>query len=118
MKPPRRCGRCGKPTSGRCKSCLRQFRQRADAKRGSNSDRGYDQEHRTKFRAVVLARDPWCKCGKRRATVADHYPRSRRELVALGLDPNDPQYGRGLCKPCHDTWTSVAQPGHRFGQDH
>jgi 5-methylcytosine-specific restriction protein A len=45
------------------------------------------------------------------STVADHYPRDKRELQALGLDDNDPRYGRGLCKTCHDKHTAQAQPG-------
>jgi 5-methylcytosine-specific restriction protein A len=45
------------------------------------------------------------------ATVADHYPLSRKELIDAGLDPNDPQHGRGLCKPCHDRETAQNQPG-------
>jgi 5-methylcytosine-specific restriction protein A len=60
----------------------------------------------------VLDRDPICVlCELAVSTVADHYPHSRRELIALHLDPDDPQYGRGLCKRCHDTETATNQPG-------
>jgi 5-methylcytosine-specific restriction protein A len=64
----------------------------------------------------VLERDPLCVVHLERgdhvlATVADHYPRSRRELEALGLDPNDPEYGRGLCASCHSRETARHQPG-------
>jgi 5-methylcytosine-specific restriction protein A len=45
------------------------------------------------------------------STVADHWPLSRRELEDQGLDPNDPQHGRGLCKHCHDMETARNQPG-------
>jgi 5-methylcytosine-specific restriction protein A len=45
------------------------------------------------------------------ATVADHHPRSRRELQAAGLDPDDPAYGRGLCELHHNRHTARAQPG-------
>lgn len=117
-RPPRRCGRCGLPTVGRCRRCHAQVRKRSDTLRGDATQRGYGTEHRERFRKAVLARDAWCKCGKHRATVADHYPQSRRELEAAGLDPNDPQYGRGLCASCHGKYTSQAQPGHRFGTDH
>jgi len=55
-------------------------------------------------------RTPWCVCGKR-ATVADHYPVKRRDLVKQGLDPNDPRYGRGLCASCHARWTAEEAPG-------
>lgn len=100
---------CPNPVdSGRCVTC----RSQADAHRGSAAARGYDHEHRVRFRAGVLDRDPICvRCEIRVATVADHYPRSRRQLAALGLDPNDPQHGRGLCKPCHDAETAARQPG-------
>ena len=65
------------------------------------------------FRPRVLARAGYlCElCGKNVATVADHFPLSRRELVAVGKNPNDPKYGRALCKPCHDKETAVHQPG-------
>lgn len=67
--------------------------------------------HRITFRLAVLRRDPICViCGVKQATVADHYPRSRVELIDLGLDPNDPQYGRGLDKQCHDRETARNQP--------
>ncbi|WP_284294541.1 hypothetical protein [Luteimicrobium album] len=46
-----------------------------------------------------------------RATVADHYPTERRDLVDMGLDPDDPARGRGLCKPCHDKKTARTMPG-------
>ena len=68
--------------------------------------------HRIRFRLAVLRRDPICTlCGLREANEADHHPRSREELVALHLDPNDPQYGRGLCGACHKAQTALHQPG-------
>lgn len=64
------------------------------------------------FRAAVLANDPVCVvCQTAESNVADHFPRSRRELIALGLDPNDPQYGRGTCGRCHSIETAKYQPG-------
>lgn len=101
---------------GRCEQC----RAEAEQRRGTAAQRGYGTRHR-RFRAGVLRRDPLCVCDDQDhehgprclvpSTVADHHPRSRRELERLGLDPNDPQYGRGLCKQCHDRHTSRAQPG-------
>lgn len=92
-----------------CSNCA----AKADKERGTATQRGYTSAgHLKRFRPEVLARDPICKlCMVRLSTVADHHPRSRRELVALGLDPDDPKYGRGLCKQCHDRETSVNQPG-------
>lgn len=40
------------------------------------------------------------------STVDDHHPYERRQLIDMGLDPNDPQYSRGICKPCHDAKTA------------
>lgn len=66
--------------------------------------------HRT-FREAVLRREPVCVlCGLRESSVADHYPKGRQQLIELGLNPNDPQYGRGLCKPCHDSSTAQEFP--------
>jgi 5-methylcytosine-specific restriction protein A len=93
---------------GRCP----EHRLRAERKRGSATQRGYGQEHRRRFRAGVLARDPVCVvCRRAPATEADHWPLSRRELVDQGLDADDPARGRGLCKPCHSRETAAHQPG-------
>lgn len=106
-------------TSGRCDSC----RAAAEQRRGTSTDRGYGHRHRRRFRRGVLQRDPFCTCtdeqhqhhlGRRCitvSTVADHHPLDRRQLVERGLDPDDPQYGRGLCEPCHNAHTAQAQPG-------
>lgn len=79
--------------------------------RPSPARRGYDQHHR-RFRAAVLTRDPTCVlCGTAPSRHADHHPRSRQQLQALGLDPNDPSHGRGLCHSCHSRETALNQPG-------
>lgn len=115
MKPCSRCPEVVPVSQGMCDDCQAQ----ADRKRGTSTERGYGRSHRRRFREGVLARDPICKvCRKAHSTIADHYPLSRRELVAAGMDPDDPQYGRGLCKPCHDKHTAQAQPGGwRIAQD-
>lgn len=105
-------------TRGRCDTC----KTKAEAQRGSATARGYGHRHRRSFRQAVLLKNPLCVCEEqnhdnhgarclRPSTVADHHPRSRRELDDAGLNPNDPQYGRGLCKGCHDRHTAQAQPG-------
>lgn len=103
--------------SGRCPDC----QGKAEARRGTARQRGYDRKHERSFRTKVLTNNPLCVCTDtdhdhgaqclRPSTVADHHPLSRRELVDAGLNPNDPEHGRGLCKGCHDQHTSVAQPG-------
>ena len=112
MAAMRTCPTQGYPTrvtrAGQCTKC----RAAAEQRRGTPHQRGYGATHRHRFRAGVLARDPVCVvCKRAQSTVADHWPLSRRELIARGLDPDDPQYGRGLCKRCHDRSTAVAQPG-------
>lgn len=109
---------CPELTSGgRCDTCI----AKAEAQRGTATDRGYGHTHRTRFRRLVLTRDPLCVCedvahGHGRPCLApsahaDHHPRSRRELVQLRIDPNDPAHGRGLCGRCHSKHTAHAQPG-------
>lgn len=115
VRAARRCSRChrARDAKGNCPSgCARRSRERSQRARGSSTQQGYGHEHRTRFRAPVLARDPICVvCGKAPSTEADHWPRSRKQLASAGLDPNDPRYGRGLCKPCHSAETARNQPG-------
>jgi 5-methylcytosine-specific restriction protein A len=95
-------------TTSRCPNHTRQ----ADKGRGTAKERGYTSRGHQHFRNQTLSRDPICVlCQVRESTVADHYPHSRKELLELGLDANDAQYGRGLCKPCHDRETAQHQPG-------
>lgn len=92
---------------GRCPTHTREARARRQHNQVYSS-RG----HRT-FRDQVLTRDPICThpgCHSW-STVADHYPRTRRELVDAGHDPNDPQRGRGLCATHHNQWTAQTSPG-------
>ena len=85
-------------TGGRCADC----QTKADRLRGTAGERGYTSKGHQRFRRAVLRRDPVCVlCQLQASTVADHYPISRRDLVAAGLDPNDPARGRGLCATCH-----------------
>lgn len=104
---------CGElAEGGRCDDCQRQ----AERQRGSFSKRGYRKKHRTRFRPGVLERDICCVLCRNDgkwtlATVADHWPLSRRELVERGLDPDDPEHGRGLCHDHHSIETAVNQPG-------
>lgn len=87
-------------------------RRHADRQRGTAADRGYNDAAHQVFRNAVLEANPICvMCELAEATEADHYPRSRRELIALHLDPNDPRFGRGLCARCHSISTAQLQPG-------
>lgn len=109
--------KCGELTRGRCPTCQRT----TDQKRGSFRQRGYGNTHDTRFKQGVLQRDPTCVCTQtnhghatpcgKPSRHADHHPLDRRELVAQGLDPDDPKHGRGLCHSCHSSETALLQPG-------
>lgn len=101
------------------------MRARGDAKRGTSTQRGYGARHENYFRAGVfqiwgtrcvaplegetVTGEPIKTICGRRAIHADHYPRSRRELEAAGLDPDDPQHGRPLCPHHHNKHTGQTQ---------
>lgn len=94
---------------GRCDDCKRQ----ADQARGSAAQRGYAGKTWRTARAATLQRDPVCViCHTAESTVADHYPTSRRDLVAMKVpNPDHPSRLRGLCSSCHSRETTRAQPG-------
>jgi len=88
---------------GRCP----EHRSEAEQRRGSARQRGYGKQHEQKFRPGVLAKDPTCVlCHAAPSKHADHWPLSRRDLEAQGLDPDDPKHGRGLCGSCHSKETA------------
>lgn len=100
---------CPRPGCPHPRPCP-QHHRRPDT-RPTAAARGYGPRHRA-ARAIVLECDPICViCQRAPAVVADHYPRSRRQLEAAGLDPDDPAHMRGLCKPCHDAHTARTSPG-------
>lgn len=108
-KPRSRCTNCKQlhNGTGKCPTC------RAEADTRPNAyQRGYGHQHQVTFRDAVLRKHRTCTiCQTRPATHADHYPHGRNELIAMGLDPNDPAYGRGLCAHCDSTQTAQRQPG-------
>lgn len=101
------CGTLFDGKGGRCPTHATQ------ARRARISNKVYNTAGHHAFRDAVLTRDVVCVIPDcvQWATVADHYPRTRIELVALGLNPNDPQYGRGICAPCHNKHTAATSPG-------
>lgn len=104
------CGELVPVGSRRCGPHTSEARRRADAKRPSAADRGYDAAWR-KLAADFLAAYPWCAdCGQP-ATTPDHDPVPRVELVRRGVP--DPDAWHRLvprCTPCHSKRT-VAEDG-------
>jgi 5-methylcytosine-specific restriction protein A len=79
--------------------------------RPTASERGYGTKWR-RIRAQYLKHHPTCcLCGKS-ASVPDHHPRSRRELIAASEPhPDAWKHLRPLCASCHGTQTAEHQPG-------
>ncbi|BBC30010.1 hypothetical protein SGFS_013040 [Streptomyces graminofaciens] len=103
---------------GRCDGC----RAKAEKQRGTARQRGYGGPGWQAARRAVLERDRLCVCTddghahdgpcRQPATVADHYPDERRDLVAAGVpDPDSPHRLRGICAGCHGRKTAVSTPG-------
>lgn len=94
---------------GRCAT----HRQAAEQNRGTAAQRGYGGRAWRVARRAVLRRDPICVlCRRDFATVADHWPVSRRDLLADGVtDPDAPHRLRALCASCHSQETAREQPG-------
>lgn len=117
MALPKPCNErdCGEVAVSGRGQCLPHLRAR-DVARGSSTQRGYNSAKHRRFRRLVLKRDPVCVvCTLRLATVADHWPQSKRALDELGLDSSHPDYGRGLCHQCHSKETGRLQPN-MFGE--
>lgn len=108
------CSRAGCPAiyereqGSRCQA----HRRESSRQRDSSRQRYTNTKGHIGFRTQVLEASPVCViCALRMSVIADHYPHGRDELIALGLDPNDPQYGRGLCRSCDSRQTAQRQPG-------
>ena len=64
--------------------------------------------------AAYLSTHPWCVLCGARATIPDHYPVRRRDLVRMGSpDPDTDDHLRPLCARCHGRETAKRQPGGR-----
>jgi 5-methylcytosine-specific restriction endonuclease McrA len=107
---------CGQiaPAGGLCPDCKRQEWREIDKRRPAASQRGYGPRWR-RIRARFLRENPICvDCGAP-ATVADHDPLSRVELVARGVsDPDHPRNLRPRCASCHNRRTALEDGG--FGR--
>lgn len=94
-------------TGGKCSPCKTKQRKHADQQRGTASARGYGRDHEQHFRLPILQRDGYTcvDCGGF-GDRADHDPVERRDLVALGMDPNSPDHGVTRCEGCHNSKTA------------
>lgn len=119
MRPGEPCGSPGCPgrttSGGRCVRCTGAAGALAEPDPGAiYTTRGW----RTR-RLEYLGTHPFCALCSAAATVPDHYPVSRRVLVARRVaDPDADEHLRPLCKRCHDRSTAARQPGgwNRDGQ--
>lgn len=95
--------------TSRCDDC----EHTADRARGTATARGYNSPAYRASKPVVLRRDPICTvCGTAPSTIPDHWPTSRRDLVAQDVrNPDHPSRMRGVCAPCHRSETAKNQPG-------
>jgi 5-methylcytosine-specific restriction protein A len=94
-----------------------------DRNRGTAGYRGYSGVGWSLARKACMERDRQCQCDAvecdhvafrcgTASVVADHFPLSRKQLIANRIvDPDDIAYLRGLCKLCHDRHTARSQPG-------
>ncbi|AXG80453.1 HNH endonuclease [Streptomyces paludis] len=94
-------------TGGRCAAHERE----ATAQRVTPGTSAYGRLW-PRIRRAYLYANPWCVLCGRLANVADHFPLSRRELLAQGvLNPDTPKHLRPLCVACHNRETARKQPG-------
>lgn len=102
--------------SGKCDRCKAAARRDTDRARGTATQRGYGNRWRQAARDYFASHPYCCLCEAEGvatpATVRDHHPASRKELLAKGVpDPDQWQYLRPLCRPCHSKETARHQPG-------
>lgn len=110
---------CGKliDDAGYCPSHVRVEQKRADAQRGSSSERGYNYRWQ-KARQTFLRANPLCRhCTKlgmvRAATEVDHVIPHRGDQELFWNTDN----WQGLCKPCHSRKTAREDGGYGRSAD-
>lgn len=111
QRPPAHCTVAGCPhpsfTGGPCPT---HAHTRA-RQRGSATAQGYGGDWPERA-ARYLTWHPVCALCGGPSAIADHWPRSRRQLVRDGVtDPNADRYLRPLCQPCHRRQSGLRQPG-------
>lgn len=110
------CTICKEPTAGRCTNAqCRRSRRPAD-QRPTAAQRGYDRKWRRNSAAFLKA-NPICvdwpapRC-RQQATVPDHDPHTRAELIAMGEPhPDAWRWLKPRCGPCHSRKTASQDGG-------
>lgn len=111
MRPCTTPGCPGRAVTGRCARCLGGRQGNSRLRVPTTAERGYSSQWRAR-RLDYLSAHPTCALCPRMATIADHYPVSRRELLAAGAaDPDAAEHLRPLCIDCHNRQTGLRQPG-------
>lgn len=86
-------------------------RSPVEDRRPNASQRGYGSGWR-RVRGAFLARHKTCALCPAAATVADHHPVTRAELVRRGEQhPDAWQHLRPLCATCHNRHTATTSSG-------
>lgn len=114
-RPPNPCTTPGctrpAPDGGRCPTCRTRRAATSTHLADAPAQRGYGAAWQRR-RLPYLTQHPTCDLCGQPATVADHWPRSRRQLLADNdPDPDAPHHLRPLCRPCHAAETAKHQPG-------
>lgn len=94
-------------TGGRCAAHERE----ATAQRVTPGTSAYGRMWPRVRRAYLYA-NPWCVLCGRGASVVDHFPLSRKQLLAQdAANPDAAKHLRPLCTSCHNRETARKQPG-------
>ena len=98
--------------AGKCSEHRKAARRRSERGRPSAVERGYGKAWR-KTRTAFLRAFPTCiDCGDV-ATVADHAPRTRADLIAQGApDPDAFEHLEPRCASCHSSKTGREDGGY------
>lgn len=113
----KRCARCRATFTGkRCPTCVgRDAAYQAD--RADEASGFYHTAEWKRLSGHYLKHHPWCVLceadGRHEpAKVADHYPKSRRQLLDAGIrHPDAWRWLRALCMGHHRSETNRLQPG-------
>ena len=101
----------GRADTGRCPHCRTGRQHNPRTKVETSADRGYSATWRARRRDYLTTHPVCALCG-RMATIPDHYPMPRRQLVAAQVaDPDADEHLRPLCDNCHRRQTGLRQPG-------